>query len=81
MTLDPKEVKRLHAAAGAAKSDDARGKAYEALAAYVFGAIPDSVIARDVTSPLHSEQLDIVVMHWSVPPLPMVFFVECKFWD
>jgi len=81
-TLQPSEVQRLLAVANTASTNDPKGKAYEALAQYVFECVPEVVVERNQTSPLLSQQIDLVVCHWgSMAPLATVFFVECKFWE
>ena len=61
MELDPGEVRQyLHAAAVAASTDQ-QGKAYEALAAYLFDCIPGCFTERNASSFFDTEQIDIGV--------------------
>src|SRR4051812_1188443 len=62
---------------------DAKGKAYEDLAAYLFSEIPGCLVERDIISPLRTEQVDVAVGNpqGAIPLLPEVFLVECKDWE
>jgi hypothetical protein len=75
------EVARQVAAIDAMAIADARGKAFEGFTEFLFTSIgcPNQ---RNVTSPLHSEQVDLAVCHMgALDPLPNFFLVECKYWD
>jgi hypothetical protein len=82
--LDPVEVKRLLDAAAGATSSDAQGKAYEALAEYLFGCVPGCITERNLISFFGTEQIDVAVGNARHPDglalLPAVLLVECKDW-
>jgi hypothetical protein len=72
-------------AAAAAPHTDAQGKAYEALAAYLFAKVPGCIVERDVTNVFSTEQIDVAVGNIraadGLPLLPNVLLVECKDWS
>lgn len=73
------EMTKLLADIKAQQSSDAKGKAFEALAEYMFTCLGCRT-QRNITSPLHAEQLDLVGVHRGVlDPLPTFFIVECKY--
>ncbi|HYT91769.1 MAG TPA: restriction endonuclease [Gemmataceae bacterium] len=84
MELDPGEVRQYLHAAAVAVSTDQQGKAYEALAAYLFDCIPGCFTERNASSFFDAEQIDIGVGNDRVPDglsvLPPVVLVECKDW-
>ena len=47
MTFDPQEVERLLDESDQAATATARGEKYEELLAYVFDAVPDSLVVRN----------------------------------
>ncbi|WP_181009860.1 restriction endonuclease [Ornithinimicrobium sufpigmenti] len=62
-------------------TSDAKGKAFEALAEFLFQCLGCRT-KRNITSPLHSEQLDLVGVHLgALNPLPTFFIIECKYWE
>lgn len=62
-------------------TSDAKGKAFETLADYLFSCLGCRT-QRNITSPLHAEQLDLVGVHMgALDPLPNFFIVECKYWE
>lgn len=62
-------------------TSDAKGKAFEDLADYLFACLGCRT-KRNITSPLHSEQLDLVGIHvGALVPLPTFFIIECKYWE
>jgi hypothetical protein len=62
-------------------TDDAKGKAFEALVDYLFTCLGCRT-KRNITSPLHGEQLDLVGVHLgALNPLPTFFIIECKYWE
>jgi hypothetical protein len=70
----------LHAA-NAESTADARGKAFENVAEYLFTSV-GCAVRRNLTSPLQSQQVDLAVAHLGgLGPIPTFFLVECKFWD
>ena len=84
MALDPDTVERyLHEAAAAANTD-AQGKAYEALAHYLFSCIPGCMSERDIFNVFETEQIDVAIGNEQradgLPLLPAVLLVECKDW-
>lgn len=85
MEIDPVEIKRLLDKAASSTTTDARGKAYEELAVYLFEAIPGCYTEHDVISEFQSEQVDVAVGNDKhsdgVPILPYVMLVECKDWS
>jgi hypothetical protein len=84
MELDPAAVRRHLRAAAASLTADAQGKAYEALAVYLFEAIPGCIAERDVISFFGAEQVDVAVgnprLPDGLPLLPTTLIVECKDW-
>lgn len=74
----------LEAAATAADSD-AKGKAYESLVAYVFGAMPGCIVECDITNVFRTEQIDVAVGNsrpaGGLTLMPSIFLVEAKDWD
>ncbi|WP_424184176.1 restriction endonuclease [Actinokineospora sp. G85] len=84
MELDPAQVQCHLRAAETATNTDAQGKAYEALAVYLFESIPGCFTERDATSFFETEQVDVGVgndrLSDGLPGLPTVFLVECKDW-
>ncbi|QIS10616.1 restriction endonuclease [Nocardia arthritidis] len=85
MSLDPNEVQRLLYAAETASDPDSQGKAYEALAAYLFECIPGCFVERNVSSYFATEQIDLGVGNEKhpngLPTFPHVMLVECKYWN
>ncbi len=83
--LDPVEITRILDNAASAPHTDAKGKAYEELAVYLFESIPGCYTEHDVTSVFQSEQVDVAVGNDKradgVPILPYVMLVECKDWS
>lgn len=80
-TITSTEIARHLAHIKAQTTTDAKGKAFEALADYLFTCLGCRT-RRDISSPLHSEQLDLVGVHvGALSPLPNFFIVECKYWD
>jgi len=76
------EVTRLLAEAAAAPTADAKGKKYEALLVYVFGAVPGALVEANLTTYFGAEQVDIAVSNGGAfPTLPEHFLVECKNYD
>jgi hypothetical protein len=84
MELDPAVIRRHLCAAADATTVDAQGKAYEALAAYLFDCIPGCFTERDLISFFGAEQIDVAVGNYRLPDglavLPAVVLVECKDW-
>ena len=79
--INPAEVSRRLAAGAAMAISDARGKAFEAVAEYMFTELGCQVRAN-LVSPFHSEQIDLAVAHIGhLAPLPNFFLVECKYWE
>ena len=79
--IDAAEVLRQLTAGAAIKVADARGKAFEHLAEYMFTELGCQVRAN-LISPFHSEQIDLAVAHiGDLAPLPNFFLVECKYWE
>ncbi|MGW4367013.1 restriction endonuclease [Nocardia takedensis] len=83
--LDPMEVQEFLRRARSATDTDAQGKAYEALAAYLFESIPGCFTDRDLTSYFRTEQIDVAVANNKqldgLFALPHVFLIECKNWS
>ncbi|MDQ0375977.1 restriction endonuclease [Cellulomonas humilata] len=74
-------VAQMLAEIDAQATNDSRGKSFEALAEYLFLSLGCRT-KRNITSPLHAEQLDLVAAHLgALNPLPTFFIVECKWWD
>lgn len=84
MDLDPAAVRRYLREAAAATTTDAQGKAYEALAVYLFECVPGCFAERDIISFFGSEQIDVGIGNPRLPDgltvLPTVVIVECKDW-
>lgn len=81
MNFDAAEVVRLLAAAEAESVHDARGKAFEAVAEYVFHSL-GCPVRRNLITALGSQQIDLAVAHLgALGPIPTFFLVECKFWE
>jgi len=81
MSLDAAEVTRLLAAAEAETVADARGKAFEAVAEYVFRSL-GCPVRRNLVTALGSQQIDLAVAHLgALGPVPTFFLVECKYWE
>jgi hypothetical protein len=60
---------------------DTRGKAFEAVAAYLFREV-GCPVRTNLISPLGSQQIDLAVAHLgALGPLPGFFLVECKYWE
>jgi hypothetical protein len=60
---------------------DARGKAFERVAAYIFREI-GCVVEPNLVNPLGAQQIDMAVAHLgALGPVPTFFFVECKYWE
>jgi Restriction endonuclease len=85
MALDPAEVTRLLDEALAAENTDAKGKAFERLAVYLFEAVPGTIVVPDVRNPLQTEQVDVAVGNLKfdngLQLLPHAILVECKLTD
>ncbi|WP_433664719.1 restriction endonuclease [Nocardia sp. CA-128927] len=83
--IDPVEIKRHLHIARSAPDTDAQGKAYEALALYLFENIPGCLAERDGVSFFRSEQIDLGVCNGrhqdGLHALPPVILVECKNWS
>lgn len=80
-TITSAEIATRLAHIKAQTTADAKGKAFEALADYLFTCLGCRT-RRNITSPLHSEQLDLVGVHvGALNPLPNFFIIECKYWD
>ncbi|MFG1796676.1 restriction endonuclease [Nocardia sp. NPDC049149] len=83
--LDQLEVTRYLDTARCAGDTDTQGKAYEALALYLFECIPGCFAERNGVSHFKSEQIDVGVCnskHQSgLHALPHVILVECKDWS
>lgn len=63
------------------KTNDARGKAFEDLVDQLFNCLGCRT-KHNITSPLHSEQLDLVGVHLgALGPMPTFFIIECKYWE
>lgn len=84
-TFDADEVRSYMDAARTGANTDAQGKAYEALAAYLFGTIPGCITQRDGITVFRSEQIDVAVCNSKhnngLFPLPHVILIECKNWS
>jgi hypothetical protein len=84
MGLDPVVVRRYLHDAAAGTTTDAQGKAYEALAVYLFECVPGCFTERDIISFFGSEQIDVGVGNPRLPEglalLPTAVIVECKGW-
>ncbi|BDT94096.1 hypothetical protein IFM12275_40720 [Nocardia sputorum] len=83
--LTASEVQKFLDSARSATDTDTQGKAYEALAAYLFDAIPGCFTERNLISYFKTEQIDVVVANNKQSdglfPLPHVFLIECKNWS
>jgi len=84
MELDPAAVRRYLHDAATSTTCDAQGKAYEALAVYLFECIPGCFAERNIISFFGTEQIDVGVgnprLPQGLPLLPTVLIVECKDW-
>jgi len=79
--IDAAEVSRQLIDGHALVVADARGKAFERVAEYMFTSL-GCTVRTNLTSPLHSEQIDLAVVHVGLlAPLPNFFLVECKYWE
>jgi Restriction endonuclease len=82
--LDPAVVRRYLHDAATGTTTDAQGKAYEALAVYLFECIPGCLAERDIISFFGAEQIDVGVGNPRLPEglalLPTALIVECKDW-
>jgi hypothetical protein len=85
MPLDPAEVRRHLDAAINAEDNSGRGKAYEALAVYLFSEVPGCIVEPNVTNVFRTEQIDVAVgnarLPNGLPLLPRIILAECKDWD
>lgn len=85
MSIDPGTVRALLLNASAAPTMDAKGKAYEELAEYLFSEVPGCIVERNIVNKFKSEQVDLAVGNARVPDgLPLlapVILVECKDWS
>ncbi len=85
MAIDPDVVSEMLAVAAAADTTDSQGKAYEALARYLFEQVPGCIVESDITNEFKSEQIDLAVGNSRLPEgLPLlapVALVECKDWS
>lgn len=85
MGLDPARVAKLLLAAATAGNTDAQGKAYEALAVYLFESVAGCLVEHNVTSVFGTEQIDVAVGNGrhqdGLALLPSVILVECKDWE
>jgi hypothetical protein len=65
-------------------NSDARGKAYEALVAYLFSCVPGCIVEPGIINVFGTEQIDVAVGNLAASDglylLPRVFLVECKDW-
>ena len=84
MGLDAAQVAALLHTAATAGDTDAQGKAFEALAVYLFQSVEGCIVAHDVTNVFGTEQIDVAVGNGRHPNgltlLPSVILVECKDW-
>jgi hypothetical protein len=79
--IDPKEIERQIQYIDSLAEEDARGKAFETFADYIFTSL-GCPTRHNITSPMHSEQIDLAAVHMgALNPLPTFFLVECKYWD
>jgi len=79
--IDPNEINRRLTHIDSLADEDARGKAFESLADYLFASL-GCPTRRNITSPMHAEQIDLAAVHMgALNPLPTFFLVECKYWD
>lgn len=73
------------AAARTAPNNDAKGKAYEALVAYLFSCVPTCIVECGITNVFGTEQIDVAVGNLGPPNglylFPRVFLIECKDWN
>jgi len=73
------------AAAAMAPDSNAKGKAYEALVAYLFSCVSGCIVECGITNVFGTEQIDVAVGNLAAENglylLPRVFLVECKEWD
>jgi hypothetical protein len=79
--ITEQEISRRIAEIDLLADTDSRGKAFEALAEFIFTCIgcPNE---RNLVSPMRAEQVDLAACHMGVlAPLPTFFLVECKYWD
>jgi Restriction endonuclease len=79
-------IKRILKVADAATNPDAKGKAFEDLACYLFEKIPGiSVIARNVLDHFESEEIDLALSNEQHPrglkAFDPWFLIECKNWS
>lgn len=65
--MDPAEIKRLWDAAENAPHSQAKGRAYEDHAAYLFGCVPGCMVERDITNIFGTEQIDLAVGNLGLP--------------
>ncbi len=79
-------VKRYLKAADQARTQAAKGKAFEELTCYLFGCIPGiSIFRRNVLNYFESEEIDIAFWNEQDPKglksLDATLLVECKNWS
>ena len=79
-------IQGLLAAADGAATNDAKGKAFEDLACYLFGQVPGvSITERNPLNAFATEEIDIALWNEQDPAglksFNAVILVECKFWS
>jgi hypothetical protein len=83
--MDTSLIKAMLLAASLAPHSQAKGKAYEDLAKYLFEKISGCIVETDVTNIFGTEQIDLAVGNAGSPTglylFPRVFLIECKDWD
>src|SRR5437762_5113222 len=83
--FDQELIAGFLSAAATAPDTDAKGKAYEALVAYLFGCVPGCIVECDLTNVFRAEQIDVAVgnakLVGGLALMPTVFLVECKDWN
>src|SRR5258708_29586173 len=83
---DKTVIQGLLAAADGAATNDAKGKALEDLACYLFGQIPGvSITERNPLNAFATEEIDVALWNEQDPAGLKAFnagiLVECKFWS
>jgi hypothetical protein len=83
---DKTVIQGLLAAADGSATNDAKGKAFEDLACYLFGQIPGvSITERNPLNAFATEEIDIALWNEQDPAglksFNAVILVECKFWS
>jgi len=83
--VDQQAIHAHLAAAATAPESNAKGKAYEALVAYLFSSVPGCIVEPGITNVFGTEQIDIAVGNLTTENglylFPRIFLVECKDWD